>query len=95
MADRLTLTIEETADLLGVGRSTCYDAARRGEIPTLKLGRRLLVPRHALEQLLATGSGREGDLRPAVLPGTVNDWSEDGDGYGERSSRYRRDGMAR
>ena len=32
--------------------STCYDAARRGELPTIRLGRRLLVPRHALDELL-------------------------------------------
>jgi excisionase family DNA binding protein len=57
MAERLTLTIEETAELLGVGRSTCYDAARRGEIRTVRLGRRILVPRDALHQLLVNGAG--------------------------------------
>lgn len=50
--ERLTLTIEETAKLLGIGRQLCYDKAKTGEIPVLKIGRRLLVPRAALERLL-------------------------------------------
>jgi excisionase family DNA binding protein len=49
---RETLTIPEVAVLLGVGRNTLYEAARRGEIPTLRIGRRLLVPRLALENWL-------------------------------------------
>lgn len=58
---RATLTIEETATILGVGRTAAYDAARRNEIPTIKIGRRLLVPRAALDRLLsATPSTTEG-----------------------------------
>ncbi len=45
---RVTLTIEEVAGLLGLGRSAAYEAARRGEIPTRRLGRRVLVPVPAL-----------------------------------------------
>lgn len=41
---RLTLSIEEVATLLGLGRSAAYEAARRGEIPTRRLGRRVIVP---------------------------------------------------
>ena len=48
LAGRVTLSIEETAALLGIGRSAAYEAARRGEIPTRRLGRRLLVPVPAL-----------------------------------------------
>ena len=51
--ERLTLTVEETAKLLGIGRNLCYDQIKTGEIPSLKIGRRLLVPRAALEKLLA------------------------------------------
>ena len=50
---RLTLTVEETAKLLGIGRNLCYDRVKTGEIPSLKIGRRLLVPRAALEKLLS------------------------------------------
>jgi len=43
-----TLTIEETAALLGLGRTAAYEAARRGDFPTRRLGRRLIVPVPAL-----------------------------------------------
>jgi len=49
---RMTLTIEEAAKLLGIGRNLCYDRVKTGEIPVIKIGRRLLVPRRALEKLL-------------------------------------------
>ena len=45
-------TIEQVAQMLGVGRSTAYDAARRGELPVVRLGRRLLVPKARLGELL-------------------------------------------
>ena len=38
--------------LLGLGRTAAYDAARRGELPTRRLGRRLLVPVPALLEWL-------------------------------------------
>lgn len=44
LESRITLTIDEVASLLGIGRTAAYEAARRGEIPTRKLGRRVLVP---------------------------------------------------
>lgn len=50
--ERLTLTVEETARLLGIGRQLAYDRVKAGEIPVLKIGRRLLVPRIALEKML-------------------------------------------
>src|SRR5262245_57364164 len=45
---RVVITIPEAARLLGVGKNTLYEAARRGEIPVLALGRRRLVPVAAL-----------------------------------------------
>ena len=50
--DKLTLTVDETAKILGVGRNSAYEAIARGEIPVVKVGKRLLVPKAALEQLL-------------------------------------------
>lgn len=50
---RLTLTIDETARELGISRGSAYEAARRGELPTIRIGRRLLVPVAALSALLA------------------------------------------
>jgi excisionase family DNA binding protein len=48
----LTFTIEQAGELLGVSRGFAYQAARTGELPTIKLGRRLLVPRCRLLELL-------------------------------------------
>ena len=53
MEDKLTLSVEETAKLLGIGRNLCYERVKTGEIPAIKIGRRLLIPRSALEKLLA------------------------------------------
>ena len=44
IARRVTITVEEAASLLGIGRSAAYDAARRGQLPTRRLGRRLFGP---------------------------------------------------
>lgn len=48
LADQATITIEQAAQLLGLGRTAAYEAARRGEFPTRRLGRRLVVPVPAL-----------------------------------------------
>ena len=42
--ERKTVTVEEAATILGVGRNKAYEAARSGEIPTIRIGKRLLVP---------------------------------------------------
>lgn len=53
MEDKLTLSIEEAAKQLGIGRNLCYDRVKTGEIPVIKIGRRLLVPKEALKKMLA------------------------------------------
>jgi len=50
--------VPEAARLLGVSRGVGYEAARSGDLPTIRLGRRLLVPRAALDRML----GIENDL---------------------------------
>jgi len=50
---RLTLTVEEAAEILGLSRAFAYEAARRGEIPSIRIGRRILVPKAALNRLLS------------------------------------------
>ncbi len=52
-ADRLTLSVEEAAHLLGISRGLAYELARSGQLPVVRLGRRLLVPKVALERMLA------------------------------------------
>jgi excisionase family DNA binding protein len=50
--DRATYTIEQAARVLGISRNLAYACARAGEIPTIKLGGRLVVPKLALERML-------------------------------------------
>jgi excisionase family DNA binding protein len=52
VSERLTLTVEETARLLGISRGAAYEAVRRGELPSLRIGRRILIPRSRLADLL-------------------------------------------
>jgi len=49
---RLTLTVTEAAQMLGISRGTAYEATRTGELPTVRMGRRRLVPVTALQKLL-------------------------------------------
>ena len=49
---RLTMTVEEAAVVLGIPRATAYNAVSRGEIPCIRIGRRILIPKVALERLL-------------------------------------------
>jgi excisionase family DNA binding protein len=52
LVERQTLTVEEAARLLGISRTSAYEAVRRGELPVLRIGRRYVVPRVALERML-------------------------------------------
>lgn len=51
-ADRFLLTINEGAQLLSIGRSFMYKLVMRGEIASLKIGRRRLVSRDAILQFI-------------------------------------------
>lgn len=54
---KLTLTVPEMGKLLGVSRPTAYDLANRADFPTLKVGRRLLIPRAALQKWIEDHTG--------------------------------------
>ena len=49
-----TLTIPEAAKLLRIGRNSAYEAVRRGDLPVIRIGHRLLVPRQALLEMLSS-----------------------------------------
>jgi excisionase family DNA binding protein len=51
---RLTVTVEEAGALLGVGRSTAYELVRSGEIPSIRLRRRIVVPIARFAAVLGT-----------------------------------------
>jgi excisionase family DNA binding protein len=56
IAGRVTITVPEAGDLLGVGRTAAYDAVARGELPALRIGRRILVPVAPLLAMLGVDS---------------------------------------
>ena len=69
MQSRLTYTVPEVAELLGISRSSAYECVRRGEIPALTLGRRVVIAKAAIDALLGAAPP-ELDV-PAV---TENRW---------------------
>jgi len=53
-SDRLVLTVDEAAYLLNISRGLAYELVARGELPAIRLGRRIVIPRLAMEELLGT-----------------------------------------
>jgi hypothetical protein len=52
---RSTFTVEEAGcEILGLSKCSAFAAANAGTLPTIRIGRRLIVPRHAFEKLLAS-----------------------------------------
>lgn len=54
------MTVTETAEMLGISRNNAYQLVRAGRIPSVRLGRRLLIPRQALEAWLVKEATRTG-----------------------------------
>lgn len=55
-AERVTMSVEEAAEALGISRCSAYTLASSGELPTIRLGHRLLVPKHAFDKLIGLAS---------------------------------------
>jgi excisionase family DNA binding protein len=51
-SDRLVMTVREVAGALGISKTHAYELIAREELPALRLGRRIVVPRRALERLV-------------------------------------------
>lgn len=51
---RQTYTVPEAGARIGLSKNAAYEAAKRGELPTLKIGGRLFVPIAAFEKMLAS-----------------------------------------
>ena len=56
---RLALSVEEVSHLLGISTWLAYAMVAQGQIPAIRLGRRLVVPRAALDQMLSDATARE------------------------------------
>ncbi|MCX4322345.1 MAG: helix-turn-helix domain-containing protein [Lachnospiraceae bacterium] len=51
--EKATFTVEETAKYLGIGRNLCYRMVREGNIPSVKLANRIIVPKVKLDEMLS------------------------------------------
>ena len=60
-APGLTITVGEAARYLGIGRNSAYEAVRRNEIPSIRIGRRILIPRHRFLQWLEASDTNSAD----------------------------------
>ncbi len=60
----LVLTVEETAEVLRISRGSAYEGIRTGEIPHVRIGRTIRIPRHALLTFL--GAQPAEDDHPGV-----------------------------
>jgi excisionase family DNA binding protein len=75
-SERTTISVEEAGKYLGIGRAAAYLAVKNGELPSLRLGSRILVPVWALLELLAGRSATEAPERrgghetPQAVKGT-------------------------
>ena len=49
---RLTYSVDEAAEALGISRASAYEAIKKGEIPFVKIGKRILIPKTRLNDLL-------------------------------------------
>jgi excisionase family DNA binding protein len=52
-SERLAYKPEELSALLGIGRSSVYEALRTGAIRSTRLGRRIVVSKQAIDEFLA------------------------------------------
>jgi excisionase family DNA binding protein len=60
------MTVSEAARVLGISRSSAYECVRRGELRAVRLGRRLVVPRSAVTELLQNPQVEVHDHEPAT-----------------------------
>ena len=55
-SDRLVLSVAEAGELLGLSRAFAYELVARGELPVIRFGRRIVVPKATLLELLDSAS---------------------------------------
>jgi excisionase family DNA binding protein len=56
----VTISVQEAARMLGISKNVAYDAAHRGDIPTIRIGRLLRVPVRAFERMLDQATQKTG-----------------------------------
>ncbi|HEY8599028.1 MAG TPA: helix-turn-helix domain-containing protein [Thermomicrobiales bacterium] len=61
MAERQVYSVAEVAAMLGLSKPTVQKALKRGELPSFRVGTKVLVQRAAVERLLKEGGDAETD----------------------------------
>jgi len=104
--DRLVFSVAEAGELLGISRAFAYELVARGELPVIRLGRRRLVPKRALLELVAwtpppspdrspslpSQMATRSDLPTIVHPGSLHTSADPGGSVLSASSAYARVG---
>lgn len=54
---RLVLTAQEVADLMEISVSHVYESIRRGDLPSVKMGRRIVIPARPIVRMLGLDDG--------------------------------------
>lgn len=84
--DKMTVTVVEAAKILGISRNAAYSAVHSGELPSFRIGRRILVSRLILDQILSNPSPRpEGGAESGTCADTVTRQSAGEQTESERS----------
>jgi excisionase family DNA binding protein len=69
--ERRTYTVTEAATVLGISRTSAYERVRAGELPALRLGRRIVIARAVVDAFVSgvaiTGDGRDRAAPDATL----------------------------
>ena len=67
-AVRLVFSVDEARKQLGLSRGLMYEAVRTGQVPSVRIGRRILIPRASLERLLEGANGQNEVLATLEKP---------------------------
>ena len=51
-SEKIILSVTETAYLLGLSRNSTYQGVQSGAIPSIRVGKRILIPKAALDRML-------------------------------------------
>lgn len=66
--EKLALSVCEAADALGISRGKAYEQVRMGRLASIRLGRRILIPREAVLELLGTRPKDSFNRGPNPIP---------------------------
>ncbi|MGO9455909.1 MAG: helix-turn-helix domain-containing protein [Acidimicrobiales bacterium] len=66
VSERLVFTVAEAGELLGISRAFAYELVARGELPVIRLGRRRLIPKRALLELVGMDTAANSGSDPVT-----------------------------